>query len=116
MAEAFYNQLTASKQAASAACEDFRAKYHGKITDEIITTMNEVGIDISGQKMKLLTPEMVDEADKVIVLCDQQFCPDFLLERNDKVIMKTLADPHLQTAAQIATIRDQIKEIVKELI
>lgn len=116
IAEAFFNHMTDSNLATSAACEDFREKYHGKITSEIIETMDEVGIDLRDKQMKLLTSEMVRKADKVVVLCDQKYCPDFLLNAGEKLMIKTLEDPHSKDAQTIAQIRDQIKSIVKDLI
>lgn len=115
MAEAFFNQLGRAEVAISAACEDFREKYQGKITAEIVETMAEVGIDISHQRIKLLTPAMVEEADRVVVLCDKQYCPDFLIARKDKVIVRTLEDPHQLSAGSIAKIRDQIRKLVEEI-
>lgn len=116
MAEAFFNHLTGSRRATSAACQDFRQKYQGLITPDIIATMNDVGIDISRQRMKVVTPELVRQADRVVVLCDPKFCPDFLLAAGSKVVMMTLNDPHDQSAVAIAQIRDQIQELVKKFI
>ncbi len=116
MAEAFYNQMTNSNGATSAACEDLREKYSGKITKEIIETMNEVGLDLSQKQMKPVTIEMVENADKIIVLCDKKYCPDFLLKAGEKVMIKTIEDPHDKDPQTVSTIRDQIKVIVKDLI
>lgn len=116
MAEAFFNQMTNSNLATSAACEDFKEKYGGKITSEIIETMDQVGIDLRDKQMKLLTPAMVKKADKIVILCDKKYCPDFLLNAGEKVVIKTLEDPHTKDAQTIAQIRDQIKSIVKDLI
>lgn len=116
MAEAFYNQMTNSNSATSAACEDFREKYGGKITKEIVETMSEVGLDLSQNKMKLLTPKMIENSDKVIVLCDKKYCPEFLFEAGDKVVIKTIEDPHAKDSQTVSKIRDQIKKIVKDLV
>lgn len=116
MAEAFYNQMTSSNDATSAACEDLRKKYGGKITKEIIETMNEVGLDLSQKQMKPVTPEMVKNAGKIVVLCDKKYCPDFLLEAGEKLVINTIEDPHTKDPQTVSAIRDQIKEIVKDLI
>ncbi|MDH5533250.1 MAG: low molecular weight phosphatase family protein [Candidatus Pacebacteria bacterium] len=116
MAEAFFNHMTNSRQATSAACEDFIQKYNGKPTREIINSMKEVGINMERQRMKLLTPAMVKWADQIIVLCDQKFCPDFVLKNSDKVLIKTVEDPHDKDSQSIAKIRDQIQQIVINII
>lgn len=116
MAEAFFNKLTNSRRATSAACVDFIKKYKGKSTPEIVETMAEVGIDIGKQRMKLITKKMVNDADKVIVLCDKKYCPEYLLSVGDKLMIKTLNDPHQCDLKTVANIRDQIKKIVKESI
>lgn len=116
MAEAFFNNLTNSKQASSAACEDFIEKYDGKPTREIINIMKEVGINMEKQRMKLVTPAMVKWADQIIVLCDQKFCPKFVLKNKDKVIIQTVEDPHKKSHQTITKVRDQIEQIVINLI
>ena len=116
MAEAFYNKLSKTNSATSAACEDFVQKYNSTITSEIVDTMDEIGIDITNQRMKLLTPKMVSRAEKIIVLCDRKFCPEFLLSAKDKVIIKTLKDPHDCDPKTVSQIRDQIIKIVEKII
>lgn len=115
MAEGFYNFLTKSKDAISAGVEDFTKKYHYKPTPEIIEAMSEKGIDISNQRMKFLTPDMCNNVEQIIVLCDKQLCPTFLLN-NKKVIFKEVTDPFGQKTQLIRQIRDEIEIIVKELL
>lgn len=115
MAESFYNFHTQSNDATSAGVEDFREKYHHKPTREIIETMLEKGIDISHQRIDFLTPKMLTKTDHVVVLCSKDLCPKFLLE-NEKAVFREIEDPHQQDEKTIQRIRDQIEELVLELI
>lgn len=115
MAEAFYNFHSQSNDATSAGVEDFRKKYQHTPTREIIEAMLEKGIDISHQRIDFLTPGMLTSTDQVIVLCSKDLCPEFLLE-NEKVVFQEIEDPHQKNEKTIQRIRDQIEELVLELI
>lgn len=114
MAEAFYNQLTSSSNAESASVKDYSAKYQNP-TPDIISAMNEVGIDVSKQKVKFISQKKVDKADKIVVLCKKEECPDFL-QASSKVVYKIVDDPDGYSAKEIGRVRDEIKEMVGELI
>jgi len=49
-----------------------------------IRVMNELGVDISGQRSKVLTEYLNQEFDYVITVCDQanESCPIFLYAKN----------------------------------
>jgi protein-tyrosine-phosphatase len=81
----------------------------------VIQVMQEKGVDISKNKPKQITNQMVQEADAIIVMgCSAQgFCPAPLL---DKVIDWKIEDPKDKPLARIREIRDEIEEKVKELI
>lgn len=115
MAEGFYNSITKSNKAISAGVEDFRKKYHFRPTQEIIQTMEAVGIDISNQEVKVLTQEMLNDVQKIVILCDKSLCPNFLIE-DHRTIFRSVKDPHQQKTADIEQIRDQIQQIVLSLI
>jgi arsenate reductase len=115
MAEAFYNFYTKSRNARSAGVEDFREKYHYQPTTEIIGTMMEKGINISNQRIDFLTPKMIDEVEQVVVLCAQNLCPPFLIN-SSKAVFREVQDPHQQNESIICQIRDQIEDIILDLI
>jgi protein-tyrosine-phosphatase len=79
-----------------------------------VQVMNEIGIDISRQKSKDLTEEMVRNADKVINMgcMDNDFCPTLFIP---KVIDWGIADPKDQPVEGVREIRDEIERRVKEL-
>ena len=63
-----------------------------QINPLVVEAMKEVGIDISKQKSKELTDEMIRESDKVVNMgcMDKNFCPTIWLP---KVIEWNLEDP-----------------------
>lgn len=81
----------------------------------VVQVMQEKGIDISKNKPKLITTQMVQEADKIIVMgCSAQgFCPVSLL---DKVVDWKLEDPKGKPIEKVREIRDEIEKRVKKLI
>jgi protein-tyrosine-phosphatase len=115
IAEAYYNQFTNSKNAKSAGVEpDAGSKYHHP-TKDIIDLMLEENIDISKNKVKPVTKAMIAQADKIIIFCDLDDCPKFLIDSKN-IQHIPVADPyHIETKYKRA-IRDEIKEIVKDLI
>lgn len=118
MAEGFYNSLTTGEHAKSAAgLEDKREKYKGKPHPAIIKVMKEVRIDISHQKIKLLTKKLVEEADKIIVFSDIKQCPAYL-QNSDKVIVIKLDDPYknVNDLQILRKSRDDVKKIVEKLL
>ncbi|MBW7955415.1 low molecular weight phosphatase family protein [Patescibacteria group bacterium] len=115
MAEGFYNFLTHSDFATSAGVVDVRAKVNNALPSEAVTVMRERGVDISHHQIKLLTPEMCQEARKVVVLCDRALCPTFLLKLRRVVFkpVKDLSAYQLQAARQV---RDEVEQIVYSIL
>lgn len=77
--------------------------------------MREKGIDISSQRMKLLTPNMCSEVETIVVLCSPALCPDYLT-KNKKVHWCEIQDPFEQDPRTVARIRDQIEQVVLKYI
>ena len=112
MAEAFFNQLAKGKaQALSAGTQPAN-----KVNPIVVEAMKEVGIDISGNKPKALTMEMVEKADRMITMgCGAEaeaVCPASFIETEDWA----LEDPKGKSIEQVRKIRDEIKERVKKLV
>lgn len=108
MAEAFAR--AAGLDAASAGTEPQAAPH-----PEVVASMREVGIDVSAHRGALLTPEMVDAADRVITMgcaIDSQACPAILYA---DVEDWGLPDPKGRSPAEVAQIRDEIKTRVEAL-
>ena len=64
MAEAFFNVMAKGKAKAISA----GTKPSDSVNPVVIESMKEVGIDISNNKPKVLTMEMIQSADKMITM------------------------------------------------
>jgi arsenate reductase (thioredoxin) len=81
----------------------------------VVEAMKEVGIDISKQRSKELTDEMIRESDNVVNMgcMDKNFCPTIWLP---KVIEWNLEDPKGKSIVEVREIRDEIEKRVKEVV
>lgn len=114
MAEAYYNNYTHSLNATSAGVLDFTPAKYGHPIPEVITVMKEEGIDVSAKKVKIVTKEMVNDADQIFVLCPEEKVPEFITMSN-KVIYWNIKDPFDSSLENFREIRDLIKDKVKDL-
>jgi arsenate reductase len=112
MAEAFLNQLAKGKVLAVSA----GTQPADKVNPLVVEAMQELGIDISGNKPKALTMDMVEKADMMITMgCGAEagaVCPASFIETEDWV----LEDPEGKSLEQVRSIRDEIKKRVMRLI
>ena len=76
--------------------------------------MNEIGIDISKQKPKDLSEDMMRNSDEIINMgcMDNNFCPTLFIP---KVIDWGIEDPKGKQIEQVREIRDEIERRIKEL-
>ena len=76
--------------------------------------MKEVGIDISKQKSKDLTEDMIRNASTVVNMgcMDNYFCPTLYIS---KVIDWGIEDPKGKLIEKVREIRDKIERRVREL-
>jgi protein-tyrosine-phosphatase len=81
----------------------------------VVEAMKEVGIDISKQKSKELTDEMIRESYNVVNMgcMDKNFCPTIFVP---KVIEWNLKDPKGKSIEEVREIRDEIEKRIKELV
>lgn len=117
MAEGWANQLGQDwLEARSAGIEA-----HGK-NPRAIAVMHEVGVDISRQESKTLTPEMLEWADLVVTVCGHadESCP--VLPPHVQKKHWPLEDPAKATGSEqevmtkFRAIRDEIRERIDGLI
>jgi arsenate reductase (thioredoxin) len=112
MAEAFFNQLAKGKAKALSA----GTQPGDRVNPTVVDAMREVGIDISGNKPKMLTFDMVENAAKMITMgCGAEagaVCPASFIETEDWA----LEDPKGKPIETVRKIRDDIKDRVNELI
>ena len=110
MAEALFNQYAAGKAKASSA-----GTQPASHTDHtVVAAMKEIGIDIGTRCSKMLTPKMIDDADKVVTMgCGVEgVCPATFAPTEDW----HLDDPEGKSLEEVREIRDDIEARVKKLI
>ena len=84
------------------------------VNSMVISVMSEIGLDISNEHPKLLTQDMLDNAEKVITMgCFvDEVCPANVVPTEDW----GLEDPKEKSVEKAREIRDQIHELVSKLI
>jgi len=109
MAAGFMNELGAGRievLSAGSAPKD-------SINPIAVEAMQEVGIDISKNTPKVLTPEAVQESDAVITMGCGDACPFYPGKRYEDWV---LDDPAGQGIESVRVIRDDIKKRVEQLL
>jgi protein-tyrosine-phosphatase len=111
MAEGFFNR---------SAPEGYRAVSAGikpvsQINPLAIDVMKEVDIDISNQKSKEITEDMMRDSFKTVNMgcMDKESCPTLFLSN---VLDWNLEDPKGKSIEKVRDIRDEIDQRVKELV
>ncbi len=110
MAAAYFNHLSGGQnRAISAGTQPSK-----NVNPTVVQAMLEEGIDISHNQPILLTPDMLQSADKVISMgcIDADACPVRLVPMEDWA----LPDPKGKTLVEVKMIRDRIKQSVVELL
>ena len=108
MAEAFFNRMAEGKAIAISA----GSQPAEKLNPAVVKVMREAGIDISHNKPKLLTPVMMESADKAITMGCENSCPTTTVETEDW----KLEDPKDKPIEQVRKIRDELKTRVAKLV
>jgi protein-tyrosine-phosphatase len=109
MAEGFLRKFAPHLDVISAG-----TKPKSQLIPNVIDVMKEIGIDITEQKPKELTNEMISQSIIVNMGCmDTESCPALFV---DEVIDWNISDPKDKDIEKIREIRDQIKNEVLNLI
>ena len=102
------------------APKGFRAQSAGtkpvsQINPLVVEAMKEVGIDISKQKSKEMSEDMMRNSDPIVNMgcMDKSFCPTLFLP---KVIEWNIPNPKGKPIEEVREIRDEIGKRVKELV
>jgi arsenate reductase len=111
MAEGFFNK---------SAPEGYRALSAGtkpvsQINPVVIDVMKEIDIDISNQKSKEITEDMMRNSFKTVNMgcMDKESCPTLFLPN---VLDWNLEDPKGKPIDKVREIRDEVEQRVKELV
>ena len=110
MAEGFFNKHAPRGYRAISA----GTKPAGEINPLAVQAMKEIGIDITGQKSKIISDDMVRNSAKVVNMgcMDRTECP--LLFLNNPIDW-AIEDPKGKSIEQVRENRDEIERRVKEL-
>ena len=86
-----------------------------EINPLVVQAMKEVDIDISDNKSKLVTNEMIKKSDSVVNMgcMDKESCPALFVEEIDDWAIE---DPKGKSIEDVRRIRDSIELKVKELV
>jgi arsenate reductase (thioredoxin) len=85
----------------------------GQINPVAAQAMREAGIDVTAERPKVLTPEVIQDSDVVITMGCGDTCPVFPGKRYEDW---DLTDPAGQPIEIVRRIRDQIRDRVQVLI
>ena len=111
MAEGFFNRKYAPKgyRAISAG-----TRPASQINPVAVQVMNEVGINISGQKSKIITEDMIRSSEKSVNMgcIDKAECPMLFI---NNVVDWGIEDPKGKSVEKVREIRDEIERRVKEI-
>ncbi len=91
----------------------------GSVNPTVVEAMAEKGFDLSLKVPKMLTMEMIDQADVVMTMgCSvEEVCPRPVLNRmQKKVIDWDLEDPKGKPLSEVRRIRDEIEKKVDDLV
>lgn len=111
IAEGFFNKYAPEGYKAISA----GTKPVSQINPIAIDVMKEVGIDISDQKSKDITEEMMRNSTKIVNMgcMERESCPTLFLHN---LIDWNMEDPKGKSIEKVIEIRDEIEQRVKELV
>jgi len=111
MAEAFAKKFGSDEFAVSSAGN----KPAERVNPVVAEVMMEKGIDISTNRPKMLTFQMAQDADLIVTMgCnDQGVCPGPFFK---STIDWKIEDPKGKPIESVREIRDEIEQLVKELV
>ena len=110
MAAAFFNQLAAPDKAAAVSAGTEPAEH---VHPEVITVMQEIGIDLSDAKPRKLTEDLAKGAQLLITMGCGDKCPYVPGLRRDDWL---LSDPKGLPLAEVRAIRDEVKRLVEGFV
>lgn len=81
MAEAFYNHFTNSSSSWSAGIQEGTPAKYKNPAPIIVEAMLELGIDISQATVKTINQKIIDESERIIVMCEKNNVQTFYLNQ-----------------------------------
>ena len=123
MAQAMFNRLSRHRSTSTGTMvlemEGQTLAERAEVAPSVVLVLElmreEEGLDLSSEQRTQLTPELVDAADKVIVMAERETWPDYLVE-GGKVEFWEIADAFNIQMDAVRAIKNQIKVKVEELV
>jgi arsenate reductase len=114
MAEAIFNFVAPKGVSAMSA----GTRPASRVNRKAVRVMQEIGLDITSAKPKLLTPKMVKKADKIITMgcLGESSCPAFLINGKSKLEDWGIMDPKDLSIQEVRAVRERIADMVMELL
>jgi arsenate reductase (thioredoxin) len=84
-----------------------------QVHPEVVTVMEELGIDVSGERPRKLTREMAERADVVVTMGCGDECPYIPGKR---YLDWDLPDPKQRPIAEVREVRDDVERRVRRLV
>lgn len=109
MAEALFNRVAADRAASRSAGTRPASELH----PEVVTVLQEIGVDTSRLYPKALTQDIAEGVDLVVTMGCGDECP---VIPGARVVDWDLTDPAGKPLAQVRAIRDEITERVAVLL
>jgi arsenate reductase len=110
MAAAFFNLYCDQSKAHALSAG---TKPSTTVHPEVLQIMKEEGIDLSELKPQLLTDELAADANMLITMGCGETCP---MIPGLKKVDWTLPDPKGQSIERVREIRDEVKQLVQNLV
>ncbi len=122
-AEAIYNNLTGGDYASSAGVKtgELMKKLAGKPSSTSKAMMKSLGLEI-GDFIKALKPSSLNGVDMVVVLCEKELCPKFLVDVCGQNQIELLfhpfrdPDPELMREEDRISVRDELYLFIQSLV
>jgi protein-tyrosine-phosphatase len=109
MSQALFEEGALGRHTASSAGTTPAERVH----PEVVQVMNELGFDLSGRRPRMLTSELVEDADVIVTMgCGDQ-CPYI---PGKHYVDWDLPDPKGRPLAQVGALREEIAERVRQLL
>jgi protein-tyrosine-phosphatase len=120
MAEVIFNSLSSGEHEAFSAGTKLNGNEGQRIGDRpkaghVIAVLNEIGIDAKNNTRTQITEDMLETADIVVSMAEADTLPDFLKNHSETIYWE-VADPFEQSLDFTRNARDQITELIKNLL
>ena len=89
------------------------ARPGGRVHPEVVTVMNELGVDLSSRTAQRLTDDLAAKADVLVTMGCGDTCPYFPGKR---YVDWDLPDPKGRPLAEVRATRDEIARRIRELL